>query len=227
MGEFIAVSAFKTEDAGGVLAATGRFFSTNGWPADAVENSEPVSGDDVRIFPPVNGWTVVVWPEYFLELAAVEFVSRDLGALASTVSIHDGDYWRHVLLRDGVTLDRFASEPGYFSDDPEDIARLATRYAGRPDLVAEAVGRPVEQVAPYLIHVPWDDGEDEDGSYDAEPELGRAFPDDEFELDSPWVFVDFWRRIGPRYPENLSPYADRLRLAPGWLEKLPHGDAER
>lgn len=54
----------------------------------------------------------------------------------------------------------------------------------------------------------------------------KAFPDDEFELDSPWVFVDFWRRFGPHHPEDLSTCAARLRLAPGWLDKLPTGDPE-
>jgi len=226
VGEFVAVSAFRTDDADRVLAAAGRFFSTNMWPAVRVEGAQEVTDDDVLVFAPVNGWTVVVWPGYFTELAAAEFISRDLSVLTSTVRIHDGDYWSHSLLRNGVMLDRFATMPDYFTDDPAEIARLTAKYAGRPAAIAEAVGCPVDQVAPYLMQVDLEDGEDEEGYYVEEPELGRAFPDDEFELDSPWVFVDFWRRLGPRYPANLSAYRGRLRLAAGWLDKLPGGDAE-
>jgi hypothetical protein len=56
--------------------------------------------------------------------------------------------------------------------------------------------------------------------------MGRAFPDDEFELDDAWVFVDFWRRLGPRYPDETTSHARALRLAPDWAGKLPDGDEE-
>lgn len=35
-------------------------------------------------------------------------------------------------MRDGRTLDRFASMPGYFTDDAQEVARLTDKYAGRP-----------------------------------------------------------------------------------------------
>jgi len=185
-----------------------------------------VTGDDVAVYPPAGGWTVVMWPGYFTELAAAEFVSLEMGVLASTVRIHDGDYWSHSLLRDGVFLDRFATMPDYFTDDPEQIARLKAKFAGQPMLVAEATGRPVEQIAPYLVHVELEDDEDEDGWDVAEPEMGKAFPDDEFDLDNAWVFVDFWRRLGIIYSNYEAPRGALLRLAPGWSGKLPVGDAE-
>jgi hypothetical protein len=125
-----------------------------------------------------------------------------------------------------VFLDRFATMPDYFTDDPTEVARLTAKYAGRPAVVAEAVGLPVEQIAPYLVHVITEDGEDEDGYYVTEPEMGKAFPDDEFDLDDAWVFVDFWRRLGIGYASDVRAYAARLRLAPGWSGKLPAGDAE-
>ncbi|MEV6713372.1 hypothetical protein AB0M48_15170 [Lentzea sp. NPDC051208] len=220
MGEFVAASAFKTEDTAAVLAAAGGFAEAHSWPAVPVADADPATADEVRIFPATNGWTVVLWPSYFTEVAAAEHMSRALSVLASTARIYDGDYWTHSLLRDGVTLDRFASMPDYFTDDADEVARLSAEYAGRPEVIADATGSPVEQVAPYLLRV----GEDSDD--DVEPASVKAFPEDEFELDSPWVFVDFWRRFGPHYPEDLSTCAARLRLAPGWLDKLPTGDPE-
>ncbi|SFR26551.1 hypothetical protein SAMN04488564_11043 [Lentzea waywayandensis] len=212
MGEFTAATAFRVEDAGAVLAAAGRFFAEHSCPAALVPDADPATEDEVQVFPPVNGWTVILWPAYFFELAAAEFMSLDLGALASTARIYDGDYWNHSLLRDGVLLDTFASMPDYFTDDADEVARLSAKYAGHPAVIAEAVGCPVGDLVPYLVHL----GDDE---------AGKAFPDDEFALDSPWVFVDFWRRFGPIYPEDLSSHVGRIRLAPGWLDKLPSGDA--
>jgi hypothetical protein len=228
MGEFVTVTAFRTDAAAAVVDAVSQFFSSYGWPAGRVEDAGPLTGDDVAVYSAANGWTVVVWPGYFSELVAAEFVSREVGVLASTVRIHDGDYWSHSLLRDGVFLDRFATMPDYFTDDPEQITRLKAKFAGQPSLVAEAVGRPVEQIAPYLVHVVLedDDDDDDDDGYVPEPEVRKAFPDDEFDLDSAWVFVDFWRRLGILYPEWGAPHEARLRLAPGWSGKLPAGDAE-
>ena len=218
MGEFVTASAFRTEDSTALTEAIRGFFAAHSWPTADI--AEPSTEDDVLIYPPKNGWTTVMWPAYFTELAAVEHISRVLGVLASTVAIHDGDYWRHVLWQDGVVLDRFAGIPDYFTDDEAEVARLSAKYRGQPAIVAEAVGVSVEQIAPYLVQIVLEEEEDE------EPELGRAFPDDEFELDSPWVFVDFWRRLGPGYPDDLSAIVAGIRLAPGWLRKLPVGDAE-
>lgn len=228
MGEFVTVTAFKTDAASEVLDAVGRFFSSHGWPTERVEDARPLTGDDIAVYPPIGGWTVVMWPGYFTELAAAEFVSRETGVLASTVRVHDGDYWSHSLLRDGVFLDRFATMPDYFTDDPVQASRLKAKFAGQPLLVAEATGRPVEQIAPYLVHVELEDDEDEDeDGWDVpEPAMGKAFPDDEFDLDNVWVFVDFWRRLGIVYPAIEAAPEAVLRLAPGWSGKLPVGDAE-
>ncbi len=226
MGEFVTVTAFREDASAEVLNAVDLFFSSNGWPTARIVDTEPPTGDDVAIYPPEGGWTVVVWPGYFTELAAAEFISRAMGVLASTVRVHDGDYWSHSLLRNGVFVDRFATMPDYFTDDPEQVSRLKAKFAGQPALVARATGRPVEQIAPYLVHVELEQGEDDEGWDDVEPDLGKAFPDDEFDLDSPWVFVDFWRRLGIRYPQDEASPQARLRLAPGWSGKLPAGDAE-
>ncbi|HEX6686528.1 MAG TPA: hypothetical protein VF062_27400 [Candidatus Limnocylindrales bacterium] len=215
MGEFVTASAFRSGDLDAVRDAALGFFTAHSCPADPAADAAPVTGDDVLFFAPAEGWTVVLWPPYFTELAAVEHTSQRLGILAATTRIYDGDYWSHALVHGGTVLDLFATMPGYFTDDAAEIARLRTKYAGRPEILAEAAGRPVEQLAPYLVHV--DLGDDMGG---------KAFPDDEFELDDPWVFVDFWRRLGPVYPHDPSAYAARLRLAPGWLGKLPTGDPE-
>ena len=209
MGLFLTASAFRTTDTEAVRGAALAFFAELGWPAEVVPADD--TEDDVRVYPAEHGWTVVLWPEYFFEEPAVESISRALGVVTSAVHVYAGDYWVHTLLRDGEVLDRFASVPGYFSDDPD----LPLRYAGNAALIAEVTGARAADLEPYLIHL----GDDDD-------ELGPAFPDDEFDLTDVWVFADFWRRVGPRYPDDIVGHAAQVRLAPGWQDKLPTGESE-
>lgn len=76
MGVFVAASAFRTEDAEAVKAAVEGFFAVHGQPIAAAEG--PIDKDDVTVYRPENGWTTVIWPTYFIELAAVEQISREL-----------------------------------------------------------------------------------------------------------------------------------------------------
>lgn len=230
VGEFVAVSAFRSDDPESVLDGVHGFVAEHAWTTVDVRAAEPVNADDdVLVYPPVDGWTVVLWPQYWTPQPAAEFVSRRVGGASSSVRIHDGDYWTHTLVRAGVTLDRFASMPDYDTDDPAEISRLAAKFAGQPAVVAEALDCPVERVAPYLAHVMVTEHLDHvtiDELVIDRATLEPRFPDDEFEPDSPWLFVDFWRHAGITYPPDVSAFVARLRLAPGWSAKLPTGDAE-
>jgi hypothetical protein len=75
------------------------------------------------------------------------------------------------------------------------------------------------QVAPYLT-VRADEEEDDE----AYVERGRAFPDDEFELDGTWVFVDFWRRLGIPYTGDTVGPAYGVDMGPdaAWAGRLPN-----
>lgn len=130
-----------------------------------------------------------------------------------TVHTYDGDYWVHTLIRNGERLDRFASMPGYFVEDPTELLAVQRAWAGNAQVVARALGRPADQVAPYFVHVP----------ADRDNELGRAFGDDDFDRDDIWVFVDLWRRLGITYPEDVKASVASLRLAPDWLDIVPTG----
>jgi hypothetical protein len=53
----------------------------------------------------------------------------------------------------------------------------------------------------------------------------KAWPDDRFHLDDPWVFADFWNRLGITYPEDPA-HPDRcaftVRFAAPGSEHLPY-----
>jgi hypothetical protein len=84
MGLFLAVSAFRTEQAGQVLTAVEGFFALHGLPAQRVEVDQADADDrgrnEVLIYAATNGWTVVLWPSFFFDLPAAEFICRSLGA---------------------------------------------------------------------------------------------------------------------------------------------------
>jgi len=211
MGLFLAASAFRDRDVDQVTAALEGFLAEHGWSTDEGPRPE----DEVRLFAPVDGWTVVLWPPYFIgpDSVAARELSSALDTVASTVHIYDSDYWAHRLFRAGEELDRSASTPAYWADSEEEAARLRTAWTGDAAVVATAVGGAAEHLTPYLMPL-----EDTD-----EPP-GKAFEDDQFELDDPWVFVDFWRRLGIAYPaDDALPHQTWLKS--GWRKQLPIDDA--
>lgn len=218
MGGFLAVSAFLTEDAAGVQAAAERFFTAHDCASEPIGPGQP-GDEDLQIYPPVGGWTVALWPNHFTGAAVVPAISAELHCLASHVDIYDGDFWNHLLLSDGHIRDRFCSMPDYFTRDSAELDWLIARYAGHPSMIAAAVGRPVEQIAPYLVRVITKD------DVTVSP-IGKAFPDDQAELDDPQVFVDFWRRLGVRYPDDTAAGRGGLRLAGDWRSKIPAADGD-
>jgi hypothetical protein len=113
----VAATALNTTDLDAVQEAA--------VPHGRVRDTE---GDDeqrtmARIWAPVNGWTVVIWPNWFTDLKIVSpKLSADLGTLASAIDVYDGDFWTHQLWRNGVELDRFNSSPEYFVQDRQEPA---------------------------------------------------------------------------------------------------------
>jgi hypothetical protein len=213
MGGFMAMTAFRTPDADAVLAATRDFLISRGCGAEAVDPGN-LSLDTLEVFPSIGGWVVVAWPYRCSAYGVAPAVSARAGCVASDVSIHDGDCWSHTLLRDGETSDQFCSMPEYFSDDPDEIAEEIRRYAGDPQAVAEAAGRPVEDVAPYFVRTIID----EEG--ETVSPTGKAFPDDEFDLDDVDVLYDFWARLGVTYPDEGHTGIGCLRLTGDWRDVM-------
>jgi hypothetical protein len=208
-GGFLAVSAFRDVRPRAVLAAAAQHLRQEGVAAELREKST-CEALDGRAYSARNGWTVVVWPPYFnvydVELATA--VSRRLGVLAATVHEYDGDYWTHVTIEGGRVLDRFASRPAYFAENPGEAARLRREWRGDAAAVAAAFGVPAGVIHPYLVEVD-----------ERQPDR-KVFADDEFELTSIWVFTDFWERLGIRYPDDVDDHEAVLRVEAGFLDEL-------
>jgi len=212
MGLFLAVSAVSCDSASKVAGVIAEHASRNGVAWSKAPPDQVNEESDAAIHASMGGWVVIVWPNYFTQDASLaETLSRGLGTVASTVHVYDGDYWSHLLFDSGRLIDRFASDPDYFAESREDRERLQREWRGDPRLVAAAVGVQPETLARYL---------------EGEQASGKAYTDDEFDLDDVWVFVDFWRRMGIAYPSDSARPEHVIRLMPGWEKRLPSGDYE-
>lgn len=165
---------------------------------------------DVVIFAPRNGWTVLFWPPLFArhDIPASRHLSRQLETIVSAVHTYEGDYWVHVLFDKGKEVDRFASRPDFAAPTPGAAARLKKKWRGDAQVLARLLGANAEEVSRYYVHLG--------------PEgLATRFPEDQFRLDDPWVFTDFWRHLGIPYPEDTLRFERQLALGLDFPDKLP------
>ena len=209
---FLAVSAFRQRSVADVADTIRAYCSKHGTSAEPCSPGELAGSDDACWFVPRNGWTTVLWPSFFNihDEPFCRDASHNLSTLVSTVHVYDGDYWAHFLFEKGRLLDRFCSLPDYFSGEGEPIE--SESWAGDAELIASRTGADPQVLRRYLVHL------DPEAS-----ESGKAWADDEFELEDVWVFVDFWRRMGIAY-EDPESAVQRLRLDPDHRRRLPVSD---
>ncbi len=162
---------------------------------------------EARVFPPKQGWTVVIWPGYFNahDIATARALSSSLATLVVTTHEFEDAYWTLAVFDDGLPIVRFASQPGYFASSPSEARRSARKWSGPPGRLARKFRIPIEVVTPYLV-----------------PNAsGKAFRSDDFPRDNFWVFTDLWRRLGIWYPLNVDGYRSVLRVGSDFLDRLP------
>lgn len=207
MGHFVAISAFQNcapDALAAAIAADLAELDVKVAPRGGAEFSDA----DAAIFEPAGGWTIVFWPAMMLDQCICRRLTKRLDTLASTIHVHDGDYWTHVLFDRGVPVDRFASMPGYH--EPELQEQRSRDWKGDAARLARCFGVEASAIAPYLQFPD-----------ELEDPMIRVFPDDSTDLHDPWVFVDFWRRCGLRYPVREDDPVQVLQISADVLEKLP------
>ena len=214
MGNFLAVTAFRSDSVADVSAAISEYLIGHGVSVESVSSGSPDEGRDAQIYAPANGWTVVLWPEYFnlYDFPLASSVATARIWLISTIHVYDDEYWEH-LAHDGATeIHAFCSRPNFWRDEaPDDFERVA-RFDSTPERLAAAFGCPTATIEPYLTDA------DSLPSFDA-----KAHSGDEFPLGNFWVFADFWRWLGITYPTPPQNLATVVRLAKNFSRKLPNG----
>jgi hypothetical protein len=220
---YMSLTAVRGADAGTVADVIQSFARRHG--VDPPLERPPTGPDDeICNIDQLGGWTTVCWSRYFTARgSASERLSRELGTVVSAIDVFEGAGWNHLVFRGGVLLDRFSSYPDYYTDDREEAARLRRDWAGRPEVVADAFGVPVQDIAGYLLQ-PY-----------SSPLFGwaarrdRVHPGDGSVLGDVWVFTDFWRRLGIRYPDPRLAFDESvaLRFRKDSRDKLGRIDSPR
>lgn len=229
MGAFVSRTAFRTNDAAALSAAIHAYVTRHGVACEPARVGDDFSASTL-IFAPRGGWTVVSWPDAFVghDVPAIEALTQELRLLASHVYVVDGKYWAHLLVERGDVLDEFCSHPQRLHGESVDAWR------GNAELLARKFGVEASDVAPYLVDL-------DAAELAAKPpppkgflarffapepppfHAGRAFDDDEYDLDDYDVCVDFWRHAGIHWPEamELASPAFCWRFAEDFGTKLP------
>ncbi len=213
MSEFLAVTAFHSASTDQVIEAISQHLGAHG-VASIFDRAatKPNDRTDAQVYSPVNGWAVVLWPEYFNvhDFGLARAVATRTGWLVSSVHVYDSQYWEHLCVVGDRELHIYNSRPAFWKiDSPDDFVRIS-RYESDPRRLAAHVGVPVQEIAPYFVNA----------SDLADPNA-KSYADDECALGSFWVFTDFWRRLGIRYPDILKGMAGILRLDADYSDKLP------
>ncbi len=213
MGYFLAVTGFRTnvlEDVTTAIADYVAFYSVRVEFVQA--ESKPDYRRDAQVYAPVDGWIVVLWPEYFNlhDFPLVRSVAAARNWLVSTVHVYDGEYWEHLCCAGSKELHAFCSRPHFWENDSLDAFQQIMSYAFEPTRLATVLGIPERIIQPYLV----------DTDTLSDPEV-KAHTGDEFALGDFWVFVDFWRHLGISYPNPPNGLAAVMRLSTGFDKKLP------
>jgi hypothetical protein len=234
MGQFFAASAFRTEDVEALEGAVGAYCGSYGVHCDVRRYAaSPTGTADAAVYRPRNGWACVLWPTDFNlhDFSLCEQLSRETALAASSIHVYHGEFWQHVFFDGGRLVHKFSSWPDYFAVQRWEAEKARVAWRGDPKPLAELFGIPADAVAGYLVHTPagarvgkaagpgllrW---------FHRKPEVPlspKAYPTDRHDLADPWVFTDFWAKLGITYPEPLDEaIAAVLRLDRDFTTKLP------
>lgn len=211
MGEFITTTACKFNDPDVLSEEIVEYCRSYDVPARILNEADDCrSRSDATLFAPKNGWIVIDWPTYFgQDIPIIQSLSLKHQFLASNVSVHDGDFWWHSLVRNGELLDQYMSYPNYFDDTTSIPQWQMNEFKASGVVVAENTGIDIREIEGYFE--PITDDEERD----------KVHPDDQCTLEDCWVFTDFWRKLGIEYPQGSAPVAATIELTDQCESKLP------
>jgi hypothetical protein len=207
MGLFLFVSAIKNKSPIEIAAATKSYLSHKNVIADVKSfsqwrTSRQSKGIDMHdiitlpismtsIYSPQNRWSVVIYNDcHFEEKEISKFLSVQLQTLISLIEVYDSDIWYHYLYYNGNQVDRFCSNPEEYEKQEE--WHLLKGNAKKFAFYFAVEERTIE---PYLFQF----SSENRINYPAK----KAHVDDEYHLGNEWVFIDFWKRLGIRYPTEV------------------------
>ena len=225
MSNFLAVSAFRTDDINRVMTAITEYCSEYGVVVVSVTGVETDPARDAQVYSAENGWICCLWPNYFnlYDFPLCTEIAKRLSIDISTVRVYEGDLWEHLFLSGDKRLHYFCSFPTYF--EPEETECFDSSVPRDPVALCSHLGVAHDQVALYLqtFPLPEENAQNSnDSSLHGLSQTNRkAYAEDSFDIDNFWVFTDFWRKLGIVYPDPIDSYVAVLRFEDSFEGKLP------
>jgi len=207
MGLFLFVSAIKNKSPIEIAAAIKSYLIHKDIIADvksfsqwrASRQNKGIDMHDIitlpismtSIFSPQNRWSVVIYNDcHFEEKAISKFLSVQLQTLISLIEVYDSDVLYHYLYYNGNQVDQFCSYPEeYEKKEDWDL------FKGNAKKIAFYFEIEEQIIEPYLFQF----SSENRINYQAK----KAHMDDEYPLGNEWVFIDFWKRLGVKYPSDV------------------------
>lgn len=142
MGEFLVNLFVRSDDRDAVAEAVKQILRPVYVRTNTQMDPESIA---LYVAPSIRGWVgifdlMLEGQDEMLCETAVRKLSGAVGSVAISFLLHDGDFVRYWLGRDGHLLDRFHSAPDYFG--PVTTAQVKQLH-GRPTLLAKACGKPL------------------------------------------------------------------------------------
>ena len=159
MGLFLAVAAVRSESTSEIVQAISQCMQSYDVKHEVLPGSTPLNdATDAQVFAPVNGWTVVLWPNYFNihDFPVAKSIASAQPWLISAVHVYDGDYWEHLAVIGATELHSYCSRPTYWQDEPAELERVAN-FNPAPERLADAANVPLASLAPYLVDADYPD----------------------------------------------------------------------
>lgn len=192
VGEFLVNLFVRSEDPEAVVEAVKPILRPAYLRTGTQSDMDP-EAVALYVAPSIRGWVgvfdlIMEGQDEALCEGVVRKLSQALRTVAISFLLHDGDFVRYWLGKDGRLLDRYHSAPDYFGPVPEAQFK---QLQGRPSLLADACGKPLEAL--YLARVlrdpEWDGLEllEEFGSFLEIPNLLLGFNTVEHEASEGWI----------------------------------------
>ncbi|PIN90183.1 hypothetical protein COU57_04360 [Candidatus Pacearchaeota archaeon CG10_big_fil_rev_8_21_14_0_10_32_14] len=193
MSLFLTMLACKISSRDKVLDSLIEIMEYNYYRLNSKEGVNSISGDNNQfvVSNVKNGWVQVFCPTNLKDILALE-LSKKLKSQVFFFHIHEGRFWMYELFDAGRLIDKYNPYPDYWNDfigknDEKD-------WEGNPILIGNIFNISPRRIKPYLIN----------HSKIIDRKI-KAFPKDEFPLQSEWSMIDFQNKLGIIYPEFDKP----------------------
>jgi len=131
----------------------------------------------------------------------LETISEALGAPMMELRIQEEALWDYSLHRGVECVDTFSTLPQYWEYPDEPDEKDLRKWAGKPRLLAELWGVPVDRIERYFVNWGMEDDPNDSGVFHTVMR-GKAYPTDQHPYGQCRQMFDFLKALGGAIPDE-------------------------